>query len=441
MIVFSPVELNWERTVLESILYFALGFLSATMLALMISPAIWGRAVELTRKQVESSVPLTLNEIQADKDQLRAEFAMSTRRLEMSVEELRDKAARQVIEISRKRDDLARLAEEGAERIRTVEELELRSAELRDKLKEREERLANTSQRLEETRSKLEEKARELDEIRTHMSEARSEVDSARIELVAKQTEVVNMSDQVGDVTRRENELKQEIADLRGEADEIRASRETEQKRAERYERELEKTRKQLLQNEQTLAKRERELSRTRESGGMEEKAYSELNGELLNEKARIVELEAKLAQSALQMEALLNDASNDNVEKAMESLNKDKENLESQLREITVERDRLREELSGQEREKSDDWESERRENAILRERINDLAAQVTAMTAALEGNESAINGILASAPSLASHQRKSDLIPPDESLPAQKTLADRIRALQETARQVKTG
>ncbi|RWX60080.1 hypothetical protein EN780_32935, partial [Mesorhizobium sp. M4B.F.Ca.ET.089.01.1.1] len=68
----------------QSILFFALGFLCAGFLALLIAPAIWRRAVALTRRRVEASMPLTLAEIQANKDQVRAEFAMSTRRLEMS---------------------------------------------------------------------------------------------------------------------------------------------------------------------------------------------------------------------------------------------------------------------------------------------------------------------------------------------------------------------
>lgn len=426
---------------LEGILYFALGFLSATMLALMISPAVWGRAVELTRRQVESSVPLTLNEIQADKDQLRAEFAMSTRRLEMSVEELRDKAARQIIEISRKRDDLAQLADESQDRVRIIEELEIRSAELRDKLKEREESLTATSEQLEETRAQLENKARELDQIRLEMSETRSEADSTRIELVVKQTEMDNLNDQVSDVTRRERELKTELDELRKDTKGNNKLLEKEQKNAARLEAEMEKIRKRLSENEQTLDKRERELSRSREVMEDDQKSITELNDELIKEKAQIVELEAKLAQSALQMEALLNDASNDNVEKAMESLNKDKEQLESKLAAISQERDNLREELSGQERKNDSDWETERRENAILRERINDLAAQVTAMTAALEGNQSAINNILDTPPSKKPNVSKIAKQAKDDPLPAQKSLADRIRALRETARQAKTG
>ena len=90
---------------LESGLFFILGFLCSALLALMVAPAIWRRAVVQTRQRIESSVPLTLNEIQADKDQLRAEFAMSTRRLEVSLDELKERAAEQMIEINRRRDE------------------------------------------------------------------------------------------------------------------------------------------------------------------------------------------------------------------------------------------------------------------------------------------------------------------------------------------------
>ena len=45
----------------------------------------------------------------ADKDLLRAEFAMSTRRLEMNVEQLRTKSASQLAELGRKGDALNRL--------------------------------------------------------------------------------------------------------------------------------------------------------------------------------------------------------------------------------------------------------------------------------------------------------------------------------------------
>lgn len=405
----------------EGILLFGLGFLSAALIALMVSPAIWNRAVTLTKRRVEASVPLTLNEIQADKDQLRAEFAMSTRRLELSVDELREKAANQVIEIARKRDELAKLAGESDDRIRVIEELEARSAELRAQLKDREERLATASRKLDETRAELEKKALEVERMRGRLSE--SEVDSAsrRIELVAKQTAMENLSDRVSEISDLERQLESDL--------------DSERRKSSDLESRIGRLQKQLADVEADLEKRERDLSRLRETSGSEDRVNSELTHQLAEEKSRTVELEAKLAQTTLQMEALLNDASNDNVEKAMSSLRSDKEALEGKLAALTAEHNRMKEDLGAMERVKSEDWESERRENAILRERINDLAAQVTAMTSALEGNHSAIDEILAKTPKPAPGKATAA---EDDGRPV-RTLAERIRALQDSARQNK--
>ncbi|MCC7348847.1 MAG: hypothetical protein IT538_15770, partial [Variibacter sp.] len=76
--------------------------------------------------------------------------------------------------------------------------------------------------------------------------------------------------------------------------------------------------------------------------------------------------------------------------------------------------------------RQTESSWEVDRQENALLRERINDVAAEVARLTVALEGPQSPINAILA------------DAAPPhgaaNGAAPAKATgsLADRIRALQ---------
>src|SRR5437016_13850718 len=70
---------------IEPIMYFGLGFLIASLFGLVILPLVHGRAVRLTARRLEAATPVSMAEIQADKDQLRAEFAMSTRRLVMSV--------------------------------------------------------------------------------------------------------------------------------------------------------------------------------------------------------------------------------------------------------------------------------------------------------------------------------------------------------------------
>src|SRR5262249_43244492 len=61
--------------------------------------------VRLTTRRLRATLPQSMKEIQVDKDLLRAQFAMTTRRLEINLEHLRDKNTGQVVELS-KRDDV-----------------------------------------------------------------------------------------------------------------------------------------------------------------------------------------------------------------------------------------------------------------------------------------------------------------------------------------------
>jgi hypothetical protein len=53
---------------IESVMYFGIGFLVATLLSLLFIPLVHNRAVRLTMKQLEASMPLSLVEMHADKE-------------------------------------------------------------------------------------------------------------------------------------------------------------------------------------------------------------------------------------------------------------------------------------------------------------------------------------------------------------------------------------
>ncbi|WP_342166004.1 hypothetical protein [Methylobacterium sp. SD21] len=70
---------------------FALGFLVASLLALLMLPAVNARAAHLARRKAEARLPLSPSEIAAERDFLRAQFAIRERRLERAVEAARAK--------------------------------------------------------------------------------------------------------------------------------------------------------------------------------------------------------------------------------------------------------------------------------------------------------------------------------------------------------------
>jgi predicted RNase H-like nuclease (RuvC/YqgF family) len=122
----------------------------------------------------------------------------------------------------------------------------------------------------------------------------------------------------------------------------------------------------------------------------------------------------------------MLSGARGGDVEKAVGKLSKDRERLEQRLSLLTRENKRLRAELDAIERARTEEWSDERRSSALLREQINDLAAEVVNMTIMLEGKDSAAAKALA--------QPVADR-PVDADGKVVISLADRVRALQKAA------
>jgi DNA repair exonuclease SbcCD ATPase subunit len=112
---------------------------------------------------------------------------------------------------------------------------------------------------------------------------------------------------------------------------------------------------------------------------------------------------------------------------------------LDEQLRKSEEERARLQQEIEAMRRQAETTWADERMENAVLRERINDVAAQVARLTASLEGPGSPIHSIVEADAAVASppingsngHAVSSGA----KETGGKGTLAERIRALQSRA------
>jgi hypothetical protein len=86
---------------IEYALLIMLGFCVGGLIALLLAPTLWHRAVRLTTKRLEATLPMSLSDIEADKDLLRASYAIKIRRLEAGLSKAREKSANQLVEISK----------------------------------------------------------------------------------------------------------------------------------------------------------------------------------------------------------------------------------------------------------------------------------------------------------------------------------------------------
>jgi hypothetical protein len=87
---------------IQSAMLVALGFLAASLLGLLVLSAFWSRAVRLTTARIKQSMPVSEAEIKAERDKLRAEYAIKVHKLETQVEQAKLATARQLIEINRR---------------------------------------------------------------------------------------------------------------------------------------------------------------------------------------------------------------------------------------------------------------------------------------------------------------------------------------------------
>ena len=110
----------------EPLMFLGIGILACGLIALAVLPVVHRRAETLAARRIEAAKPASMSEIQADRDALRADFAISAHRLENQVTELRDKTAAHMAELARKVAMIDRLTAELGARAKRIEALEAR---------------------------------------------------------------------------------------------------------------------------------------------------------------------------------------------------------------------------------------------------------------------------------------------------------------------------
>ena len=368
---------------IQATLIFILGFLSAVFLAVLVAPAIWRRAVALTRRRIEAALPLTMNEIRADKDAVRAEYAMATRKLEVTVRSLREQIAAQSVEVDRVRDDERRIMRERDEKAEEIAALRRQEADLRAALQKGEEEIARLAGLIAERDRLIGERDREIEKLGAMYDEASFNASSRQIDLVAQESKIEKLEEEASALREQYEEAQAELRQMTAQAAELDQSVRAEKRRIVALERKLEKLTATLSDREEKLERRERDLERLRAKLGQASDSGRETAAKLAAEQDRAVRLREELAVQARELKAM-----RAVQEKKLQAAN--------------------------------GEGGGDAIESALLRERINDLAAEVVSLTARLEGPDSEIDRLLAAAPAAGG---TGDGAP---------SLAERIRTLQ---------
>jgi chromosome segregation ATPase len=422
---------------IEPIMYLAIGFLVSMLFGLMIVPLVHNRAVRLTTRRLEAATPLSMAEIQADKDQLRAEFAMSARRLEMSVDQLRNKTTSQLAELGKKSDAINRMKIELGEKSATIFSLEAREKAIKDQMRATEEEFAAKTQLLRGAETALIDKQAELAKLNHDLSDKSMMAETRQVELVTVRTQIDALQARVADAEKEFSETQKRLELQRGESDVATRELAEARERVESLNHRVTDLDRQLL-----LQVKEAEMLGNRVTD-LENRLATQ--GKLLAEREYENKQLREASDAAARNEKELRDEiaalNSGKSSPALEKLRIEKAAIEEQLGIARDERAKAQRDLNAMQQQAESSWATERMENALLRERINDIAAEVAKLAMTLEGPNSAIDAMLAAepvAPPIAlkpANDMPADDTAADNVVPMGGTLAERIRALQSHA------
>jgi chromosome segregation ATPase len=252
--------------VIEWAMYFALGFLSAGLVALLVMASVWRRAVRLTTRRIGAAIPPDVEAARTERDLDAARFARDVRRLELALADSRRRQAEERVAVGRGRAALdAVIGERDAAAASAAEGL-AREAALADEIAERDRRIEEAQKTFGEAQMALATLEAQLGDEALERRRVERERDERALEALTRATENEALS-------LRLEAAEAELA-ARGEriealaAAERRANAATAQEkdRADRLDRRIERLIADVADREETADRRQRELTRSREA-------------------------------------------------------------------------------------------------------------------------------------------------------------------------------
>lgn len=279
---------------IQSAIIFVLGFLCAAFLALLALPPIWRRAVRLTKRGIEASLPLTREELLASRDQQRAEYAMALRRVEMQLAEAKAKSASQTVEASRQRRKLDRMQTDRDQLRARVAELEALKNTFQGEIQAREEIVKQFAAKAEEVEDALAVRIDELTQLGQLYEEAKLTSTARHVEVLAHETEIERLGREMAKLKRERTRAVKKLETVELTDRSVTDSIEYERNRIRELQKKLDKSIADISDRDEKIARREREIERL--------KARTR---DIVSDDLKVIELQKENLQLASELEQL----------------------------------------------------------------------------------------------------------------------------------------
>ncbi|MCO6392833.1 hypothetical protein GTW25_17545 [Aliihoeflea aestuarii] len=247
---------------IQTLLFFGLGFLTATFIGLLVTPTLRRRTERLTTRRIEARLPMTRDEIQADKDRIRAEAAINQRKIEIELNAARARIAEQMVELDRHRQGLEVKDGDLSGRDGRISALETEMELLKKEVAEKEEKVTQLEDRLVSEHANAFTHKSELDRLNALYEDASLTSSSRQIEIAQRETDIDRLTTDLAALRNQRNDGDRKLRDLTADNKALRDALKTETRKAEETGRRMEKLVADLSDRDDRLERREKEIER-----------------------------------------------------------------------------------------------------------------------------------------------------------------------------------
>ena len=358
-------------SVIEYALLFALGFLAATLAGLLVAPAIQKRIVRFTEQRMLATMPLSPQEVRAQKDMARAAFAAENARLAQDIRRAREKHTLEMVRSEKLMAEAGKISTENAELHAQIADMNIEAGDRRSALRREEMKSEQLRNALVGADREIRARAADIEKLEGTIGRLRADIDNMKIDLATRDTVMENLQSRIGNLRDERDKLREDIkASIeKAKALEIRLSREEGRAR-------------------QLETKLTRELAGSADKDNAIERRIAEINR--LREKVKTLTAESKEVAKAgratgLSRSIAASRISNRRAEKVQPAPPIDIVALEEDARNQST---ALTERLLAARTDAND---------AALREEMADLASKMIVLTATREGASSPVHDLIA--------------------------------------------
>ncbi len=363
---------------IEYALIFGLGFLCAILLVSLIAPAINRRIVSYTEKRLRATMPMSPQEVRAQKDMARALYAAENARTRQELDAEREKALALKFKNEAAQAETGRLLAETRDLKQQLENMALEAGDLRAKARRHEDAVARLTTKLNDAEETAIARTQEISNLTKRVGAVSRELDDLKIALSARDLEIEQAKQKATSWRKEREEMTRRLEEADVKARETAQHMNRESRKIARLEDQLAKEMARNADNEMLLERRVQEIARLKEkSSGLSKISDAQLPAPT---NVPIIEL-GGASESPEQLAREIEDIRNQGTA------------LTERL--LTV---------------------KDRKNDEAIRKEIGQIAARMIALTAAQEGDASPLPALIADAQSVSDRQslasRASDLM-----------------------------